>query len=74
MTYKEFVEWCNQRAADGLWDKDTAFDCISALDLIQSHPFWRRKKIWKRFFVDEGFVEDIIEPVNHKINKMLKED
>lgn len=46
MKYKEFVDWCNERACDGCWDMETATLCLNVITTMKSVPFWRRKKLW----------------------------
>ena len=36
MTYKEFKDWCNRRAADGSWSLLTAMACLSVIQEIES--------------------------------------
>lgn len=36
MTYKEFKDWCNHRAADGNWSLLTAMACLSVIEEIES--------------------------------------
>lgn len=48
MKFKEFEEWCNNRACDGMWGMQEALVCISIIDSIGKQPFWRRKKEWER--------------------------
>jgi hypothetical protein len=47
MKYKEFVEWCNQRACDGNWNEVMAMFCISIMDTIRPLYFWQREKRWR---------------------------
>ncbi|MBQ7792909.1 MAG: hypothetical protein IJ366_00475 [Clostridia bacterium] len=48
MKYKEFVDWCNERACDGRWDIETAIFCGRVIDFMSSVPFWKRKIIWEK--------------------------
>ena len=36
MEYKEFVRWCNERAADGCWGMQTAMICASIIAEIRA--------------------------------------
>lgn len=47
MKFKEFVNWCNERACDGCWGTLTAMTCIDLIKEIRKAPFLKREKIWK---------------------------
>lgn len=66
MKYKEFVNWCNDRACDGCWGMNTAKYCISIIMKIDSQPFWRRNKIWKKNF-EQSVVENVVKPINKEM-------
>lgn len=70
MTYKEFMDWCNNRAADGCWGLNTAKACIQTIDIVQSAPFWRRKNVWKA--CEQQVVEKYVNPTNEKIREYLE--
>lgn len=36
MTYKEFKDYCNERACDGKWSFDEALKCISIIKEIDA--------------------------------------
>ena len=49
MTYKEFVEYCSDRACDGRWGFDEAVACLAVIDEINAIKvktlgFTRKKK------------------------------
>ena len=72
MKYKEFVQWCNQRACDGCWGTEEAFVCIEVMGDIRKEPFWRREKVWRKKF--EVFIVDtIVCPTNELIESMREE-
>lgn len=71
MTYKEFFAWCNDRAADGCWGIETAIYCIDIINQIRKEPFWKREKKWKELNEKYTIVEDIINPINNKINEII---
>ncbi len=71
MTFKQFCNWCNERAADGCWGYEEALICIQAHDKIFSLPFWKREKIWKEKY-KEGITKNIIEPTNKKIINQMR--
>lgn len=41
MKYKEFKKWCNERAADGMWDILTAMKCIEVMRVVDKFWFWK---------------------------------
>lgn len=60
MKFKEFTNWCNERACDGCWGMLEAMACINLMDEIRKTPFWKGensgKKImniryWKRLLI-----------------------
>jgi hypothetical protein len=73
MTFKEFNNWCNERACDGMWGMREGVMCIEILIFIRSAKFWRRKKLWKDYCSQTNIVEIIIEPTNKLIDKYLSE-
>ena len=68
MKFKEFVKWCNERAADGCWGMREAVVCIGVMEDIREYPFWKREKIWKERYKDE-IVFSIVNPTNELIKK-----
>ena len=71
ITYRQFRKWCNDRACDGFWSKDVAEACISILELMQTVPWHRRRKVWNRFSLT--VMENIVGPINRKIEEFRKE-
>ena len=69
MKFKEFSDWCNQRACDGCWSMATAIYCIDICSVINSYSFWKREKIWKEQY-EEHVVRDIVEVINEKRREM----
>ena len=65
MKFKEFVNWCNDRAADGCWGMNTAIVCIAIINEVRELPFWKREKYWKEKD-EEGVIREIIEPIEKK--------
>ena len=66
MTFKEFNEWCENRACDGCWDKSTAICCIEICRKINALPFWKRNKEWNRL---KDYVEkEIVQVIEKKLN------
>lgn len=69
MKYKEFVAWCNERAADGRWGFSEAAICINIITEMQKTPFFKRKKKWAEM-ADE-IKTMIVDPTNAKIEEYL---
>lgn len=69
MKYKEFVDWCNQRACDGCWSSKTAIVCLEFMKTIDNFPFWKREKVWREYY-EKTVVEGIIKPINEKMKEM----
>ena len=68
MTFKEFVEWCNDRAGDGCWGMIEAMTCIDIISNIRKLPFWKRKKAWME--KQQQVLDEIVNPINRKIQEM----
>ena len=68
MTFKEFVEWCNNRACDGLWGIIESMVCIDIISSIRKLPFWKRKKAWIE--KEKQVLDEIVNPINRKIQEM----
>lgn len=64
MTYREFQNWCNDRACDGRWGIQDAMMCIQVLEIINTTPFWKRNKVWKEF---EPLIDKFMENLEQKI-------
>lgn len=69
MKYKEFNDWCNQRACDGYWSMETAIYCIGVCEKINQEHFWKREKIWKNEY-EETIVRDVVNIINQKIKDL----
>lgn len=48
MKYKDFLDWCNDRATDGGWTLQLATECIKIIEELQNIPWWKRNKVWKK--------------------------
>ena len=68
MTFKEFVEWCNMRACDGLWGLYHAIVAIDVIKDVRKRPFWRREKYWEKYY-KESVIIQIVDPVNKDIER-----
>lgn len=71
MKFKEFVNWCNERACDGLWGMLEAIACINVINEIMKIQFWKREKIWKENY-EQQVLEEIINPIEKKLEEMKK--
>lgn len=71
MTFKEFVSWCNDRAADGCWGINAATVCISIVDEVRELPFWKREKYWKEKY-EEEVIRAIVDPIEKKISELRR--
>ena len=60
MTFKEFSDWCNERARDGYWGRMEAITCIDILNEYRKIPFWKREKTWA-YSEDKKFAEALAE-------------
>lgn len=68
MTYKQFKQWCNERASDGCWGFREAISCIEILRNLKKLPFWKRKKMWD--VIGDEVVRVLVEPTNRKIQEI----
>ena len=68
MTFKEFVEWCNMRACDGLWGLGHAVTAIDIIKDVRKKPFWKREKYWEERY-KESVVIQIVNPINEAIER-----
>ena len=71
MKFKEFVNWCNERACDGYWGTLTAMACIDSIGEVKKVPFWKREKFWKENY-EQQVLEEIINPIEKKLEEMKK--
>lgn len=71
MKFKDFMEWCNDRASDGMWGPATVVICTSVIREVLGVPFWRREKKWRELDRQLNVVEGIVIPVNLKIDTYL---
>lgn len=71
MKFREFVSWCNQRAADGCWGILEAMVCIDIMETVRKERFWKREKFWKEKYADD-VLEQIVNPIEKKIEEMFR--
>lgn len=63
MSFKDFISWCNDRAADGCWGRDTAMACIEIMRIVNSLPKSKRERYWQDHF-EEWVLSSIVKPLN----------
>lgn len=66
MKYKEFVNWCNERACDGWWGMDLTMLCIGVMQDIIKEFFWEKVKAWRKHELYEYICQHISQ-INIKI-------
>lgn len=71
MKFREFVSWCNQRAADGCWGMLEAMVCVDIIETVRKERFWKREKFWKENYADD-VLEQIVNPIEKKIEEMVR--
>lgn len=69
MKFKEFTNWCNERACDGCWGMLEAIACINLINEIMKIQFWKREKIWKENYEQQA-LEEIINPIEKKLEEV----
>lgn len=70
MKYKEFNAWCYQRACDGYWGMKTVIICSDIIRQIQREPFWKRERKWQELNAEYGIENEIVIPINQKIEEL----
>ncbi len=70
MKFKEFYNWCNERAADGCWGMATSIVCISIIRDLLKIPFWKREKVWKEKY-ESDVVNWIVKPIDEKMKEIM---
>lgn len=71
MTFKEFSDWCNERACDGCWGMQTAMYCYEIVSNIYKLPRRHRERSWQEINERDNIVEYIVKPINQKIAEMI---
>jgi hypothetical protein len=80
MTYKQFFDWCNERACDGMWGLYEALVCTDVINKIESVKVsgfhFRKKKLTEQARENAWIklnskwrIEEIINATNKKIVK-----
>lgn len=72
MIFKEFEEWCNERAGDGCWPKKTAMFCIEVIRNVRRESFLNRERAWQALNKMGKIEETIVRPINVKIEELEK--
>ena len=67
MTYREFSDWCNRRAADGCWSSETAVFCLWVLKEIENQHFWKKSRKWQELNAKYSIQDNVINPINNKM-------
>ena len=73
MKYKEFVEWCNERACDGCWGISTIIICKNLMRDVREQPFWKREKYWQEKYA-EIVLENMVKPLDEMRKEMFKSE
>lgn len=61
MKYKEFVDWCNDRACDGYWSMMDAAACIDIMHHVESFTIMKREEQFQKLAEEIHLVEGINE-------------
>ena len=71
MTYREFRDWCNRRAADGCWGIGEISICVSAMaevEAVRCLMPWKKDKMkekkWQEVEAKYEIMETIVKPIN----------
>lgn len=69
MKFKEFGNWCHNRAADGCWDMLTAMACLDLYAKTKKIPFWKREREWRRRY-EKRVMDEIVKPIEDKMKEL----
>lgn len=70
MKFKEFKDWCNDRACDGRWGMVASISCIEIMGQVNSQPFWKRERKWQELNTEYEIENSIVIPINNKIAEL----
>lgn len=73
MTFKEFVEWCNDRACDGTWNLREVMVVVDIIEDVRKKLPWRQEKYWKRRY-ESRVMQRIVIPTNERIEESLRKE
>lgn len=68
MTFKEFMEWCNDRACDGTWNLREVTAVVDVVNDVTKKCRWRREKYWKKRY-ESRVMQQIVIPINKRIEE-----
>lgn len=74
MTYRQFVVWCNERAADGCWSLPTAVICMDIMRQMQRCFIFKRKKLWSQINSNNDVYLAIVKPTNEKREEFFSQE
>lgn len=74
MNFKEFLDWCNQRACDGCWGMNTAIFCTDIIAQVKKVPFWKRERKWQELNTEFSIETNIVNVINQKIAEIYGKD
>ena len=69
MKFKQFKQWCNERACDGRWGSHDALYCMNLIENMMKIPWWRRNKTWKK--IETRVLYAVVNPINQKIQEVM---
>ncbi len=65
ISFKEFSDWCNRRAADGKWGMSNAIECSQLCADMYKVFFLKREKVWKKKY--EPHMRELVNEIERKI-------
>lgn len=65
ISFKEFSDWCNRRAADGKWGMSNAIECSQLCSDMYKVFFLKREKVWKEKY--EPHMRELVNEIERKI-------
>lgn len=68
MTFKEFMEWCNNRACDGVWNLREVMEVVDVISDVRKKLPWRQEKYWKKRY-ESRVMQQIVIPTNKRIEE-----
>lgn len=74
LTYRQFVVWCNERAADGCWGLTTAVICMDIMRQMRRCSIFKRKKLWNELNANNDIYLTIVKPTNEKIEEFYSQE
>jgi hypothetical protein len=65
ISFKQFSDWCNKRAADGKWGMTNAIECSQLCSDMYKIFFLNREKVWKEKY--EPHMRELVNEIERKI-------